>query len=56
MSEKCGYVNKRGCDCTHEDTDCDLAEAIAHLKALILAQACRSEVSDKADAFVKAHE
>ncbi len=33
-----------------------LQEAIAHLKALILAQAFRSEVSDAASDFVKAHE
>ncbi len=54
MNEKCGceYSRAEGID----DEDCAFPEALAHLKALILAQAFRSEVSDAASDFVKEHE
>jgi hypothetical protein len=53
MSEKCGFQYPENCEGC--EVNCILPEALAHLKALILAQAFRSEVSDAAEAFVKAH-
>ncbi len=61
MSEKCGCEAHLGHlvyddRCTFPELHADFAEALAHLKALILAQAFRSEVSDAASDFVKEHE
>ncbi len=57
---KCGCWPLAGAmsstNCRFPELHADFDKALAHLKALILAQAFRSEVSDAASDFVKEHE